>query len=140
MVGASRTSPVPGSEMRHRHERRRTLPRFGALLGDNTPSPALRGLRMITKALASTMVLLELYARGRRGHARSLLPLGMSLDLTGSEPFAWVPRGVYISLPPRGTMVIWSGVGPGRQCLWLPASPPAVGACCLVGPADWSGT
>src|SRR4051812_16574721 len=66
MVGASRTSPVPGSGMRRRHERRRTLLRFGALLGDNTPSPALRGLRMITKALVSTMVLLELYARGRR--------------------------------------------------------------------------
>ena len=66
MVGASRTSPVPGSGMRRRHERRHTLPRFGALLGDNTPSPALWGLLMITKALVSTMVLLELYARGRR--------------------------------------------------------------------------
>src|SRR3989337_3773556 len=63
MVGASRTSPVPGSGMRRRHERRRTLPRFGALLGDNTPSPTLRGLRMITKALVDTIVLLELYAR-----------------------------------------------------------------------------
>src|SRR3990170_3369522 len=65
MVGASRTSPVPGSGMRRRHERQHTLPRFGALLGDNTPSPAPRGLRMITKALVSTIVLLELYARGR---------------------------------------------------------------------------
>ena len=68
MVGESRMSPVPGSGMRRRHERRRTLPRFGALLGDNTPSPALRGLRMITKALVSTMVLLELYASDWRKH------------------------------------------------------------------------
>ena len=49
MVGASRTSLVPGNGMRRRHKRRWTLPRFKALLGDNTPSPALRGLRMITK-------------------------------------------------------------------------------------------
>src|SRR4051812_44038857 len=66
MVGASRMSPVPRSGMRRRHERRHTLPKFGAPLGDNTPSPALRGLRVITKALVSTMVLLELYARGGR--------------------------------------------------------------------------
>src|SRR3954464_2643064 len=65
MVGASRTSSVPGSGMRRRHEHRCTLPRFGALLGDNIPSPTMRGLCMITKALVSTMVLLELYARGR---------------------------------------------------------------------------
>ena len=90
---------MPGSGIRRRHERRRTLPRFGALLGDNTSSPALGGLRMITKALVDTMVLLELYARGRRRKARSLLPLGMSLVLTGWEPFAWVPWGVYIGLP-----------------------------------------
>lgn len=32
MVGASRTSPVRGSEIRRRHVRRRTLPRVGALL------------------------------------------------------------------------------------------------------------
>ena len=76
MVGASRTSPVPGSGMRCRHERWRTLPRFGALLGDNTPSPALMGLLMITKTLVSTMVLLELYARGRRKQGW-LSPLSM---------------------------------------------------------------
>ena len=28
---------------------------------------------------------------------------------TGIQPFAWVPWGVYIGLPPRGTMVIWPG-------------------------------
>ena len=62
MVGASRTSPVPGSGMRRRQERRRTLPRFGALLGDNTPSPALRGLRMITiSTMVATRLLLELF-------------------------------------------------------------------------------
>ena len=48
--------------------------------------------------------------------------------------------GVYIGLPPRGTMVIWMAVGPGCQCHWSPASPPAAGARRLVGPADWSGT
>ena len=72
--------------------------------------------------------------------ASSLLSLCVCLGLTGWEPFAWVPWGVYIGLPPRGTMVIWPGVGPGCQCLWSPASPPAAGARRLVGPADWSGT
>ena len=36
---------------------------------------------------------------------------------------------------PRGTMVISLDVGPIRQCLWWPASPPAAGARRLVGPA-----
>ena len=74
------------------------------------------------------------------GRANSLLPLGWKLVLTGWEPFAWLPWGVYIGLPPRGTMVIWPGAGPGCQCLWSSASPPAAGARRLVGPADWSGT
>ena len=51
------------------------------------------------------------------------------------EPFAWVPWGVYIGLPPRGTMVIRPGAGPGCQCLRPPASLPTTGARCLVGPA-----
>ena len=130
MVGASRTSPVPGSGMRHRHERRRTLPRFGALLGDNTPSPALRGFRMITQALVSTIVLLELLSSPPRCESNS----------NRLEPFAWVPWGGYIGLPPRGTMVIRPGVGPGHQCLWSSASPPAAGARRLAGPVGWSGT
>ena len=50
MVGASRTSPMPGNRMRRRHARRRILPSFRALRGDNTPTAALRGLRMITMA------------------------------------------------------------------------------------------
>ena len=54
IVGANRTSPVPGNGMRRRHARRRILPRFGALRGDNTPSPALRGLRMITRSIKSS--------------------------------------------------------------------------------------
>ena len=86
-------SPVPGSGMRRRHVRRRTLPRLGALRGDNTPTPALQGLRVITKALVSTMVLLELYAGGRRSKASSPLSLRVCLGLTGWEPFAWVPCG-----------------------------------------------
>ena len=48
------------------------------------------------------------------------------------EPFAWVAWGVYIGLPPRGTMVIWSAAGPGCQCLQPPASPPTAGARRLV--------
>ena len=140
MVGASRTSPVPGSGMRRRHERRRTLPMFGALLGDNTPSPALRGLRMITKAQVIQWCSLSCALEVEGSRASSLLPLGWMLVLTGWEPFAWVPWGVYIGLPLRGTMVIWSGIGPGCQCLWSPASPPAAGARRLVGPAAWSGT
>ena len=100
MVGASRTSPVPGSGMRHRHERRRTLPRFGAHLGDNTPSPAPRGLHMIAKALVSTMVLLELYARGRRRQGLLSSPARCESNSNRLEPFAWEPWGVYIGLPP----------------------------------------
>ena len=50
IVGANKMSPVPGNGMRRRHARRRILPRFGALRGDITPSPALRGLRMITRS------------------------------------------------------------------------------------------
>ena len=112
MVGASRTSPVPGSGMRHRHERRRTLPRFGALLGDNTPSPALRGLRVITNALVSTMVLLELYARGRRrqGLLSALSVFESSFYRLGTLCMGAL-GGLYRPTP-MGTMVIQPGVGP----------------------------
>ena len=51
-----------------------------------------------------------------------------------SQPFAWVPRGVYIGLPPGGTMVIRLGVGPSRLCLHSPASAPTAGARRLGGP------
>ena len=81
-----------------------------------------------------------MYARGGRRQGSLSPPLGMNPVLTGWEPFAWVPWGVYIGLPPRGTMVIWPGVGPGCQSLWSPASPPTIWACRLVGTADWSGT
>ena len=86
--------------MRRRHERRRTLPRFGALLGDNTPSPALRGLRMITKALVIQWCSLSCLLEVEESKASLLLSLWVSLVLTGLEPFAWVPWGVYIGLPP----------------------------------------
>ena len=76
MVGASRMSPVPGSGIRRRHVRRRTLPRLGALRGDNTPTPALRGLRMITRSTRSYKRLLELFGgRRKKGKASSLLSL-----------------------------------------------------------------
>lgn len=49
----------------------------------------------------------------------------------GFQPFAWVPWGVYIGLPHRGTMVIWLDAGPvislsGRHLIRR-----------LLGPADW---
>ena len=59
----------------------------------------------------------------------------MCLSLSRSEPFAWVPRGVYIGLPPGGTMVIRLGVGPSRLSHMLTSFPPASGARRLVGPA-----
>ena len=132
MVGASRTSPVPGSGMRRRHERRCTLPRFEALLGDNTPSPALRGLRMITKALVSTMVLLELFARGRRKQGWLPPP---SMCESRSNRLGTLCMGALGGLyrpTPRGTMVIWPGARPGCQCFWSPPSPLAAGAHRLV--------
>ena len=77
MVGESKTSPVPGNGIRRKNERRRTLPRFGALLGDNTPSPALRGLRMLTISTSSYKMLLELFARGGRRARLALSSLYM---------------------------------------------------------------
>ena len=44
MDGDRSTSSGPGSRSEQNLERTRVLPRFGALRGDNTPSPALRGL------------------------------------------------------------------------------------------------
>ena len=74
IVGASKTSPVPGNGIRRRHARRRILPRFGALRGDNTPSPALRGLRMITRSTqVATSGSLSCLARGRRRARLALL-------------------------------------------------------------------
>ena len=55
----------------------------------------------------------------------------------GVQPFAWVAWGVYIGLPPRGTMVIWPSAGPGCQCLQPPASPPTARARRRVGPTNW---
>ena len=55
-------------------------------------------------------------------------------------PVAWVPRGAYIGLPPRDTMVIRLGTGPSRLSLRPPSSPPTARARRLVGPADRSGT
>ena len=106
MVGASRTSPVPGSGMRRRHARRRNLPSFRALLGDNTPTAALRGLRMITMAKCLHGRSLSCFLEVGEGKASSLLPMLYGLSLSGAEPFAWDSWGVYIGLPPRGTMVI----------------------------------
>ena len=137
MVGASRTSPVPESGVRRRHARRQNLPSFRALRGDNTPSPTLRGLRMITKAQVIQWCSSSCALEAKGGKASSLPALGGWLVLMEWEPFAWVAWGVYIGLPPRGTMVIWLAAGPGCQCLQPSASPPTAGARRLVGPADW---
>ena len=101
MVGASRTSPVPGNGMRRRHARRRILPRFGALLGDNTPSPALRGLRMITRWTSSYTMLLELFGgRRKKGMASLLLLLVWCLKLAEGRTLCMgAPGGLYRPTP-----------------------------------------
>ena len=83
-------------------------------------------------------VLLELFLEVGEGKASSLLPglSGLSLSLSRFEPFEWVPRGVYISLPPGGTMVIRLGAGPSRLSLRPSSSLPTMGARRLAGPAD----
>ena len=107
--------------------------KFGALRGDNTPSPALRGLRMITKALVVQWCSLSCLLEVEESQASSLLSLCMSLVLTTWEPFAWVPWGGLYRPTPRGTSVTWPGVGPGCQRLWSPASPPTAGARQVTG-------
>ena len=82
------------------------------------------------------MVLLELFREAGEGKANSLLPVLSGLSLSRSEPFAWVPRGVYIGLPPKGTIVIRLGAGPSRLSLRPSSSPPASGARRLAGPVD----
>ena len=82
------------------------------------------------------MVLLELFREAGEGKANSLLPVLSGLSLSRSEPFALVPRGVYIGLPPGGTIVIRLGAGPNRLSLRPPSFPPASGARRLAGPAD----
>ena len=83
-------------------------------------------------------MLLELLgSREKKNKASSCFSLSLYgvCVMLRSQPFAWVPRGVYIGLPPGGTIVIRLGVGPSRQRLRSPASPPAIGARRLVGPA-----
>ena len=80
----------PGAGMR---VARASLPRFGALRRDNTPTPALRGLRMITKALVVQWCSMSCLLEVEESKASSLLSLWVGLVLTGWEPFAWVPWG-----------------------------------------------
>ena len=77
IVGASKTSPVPGNGIRRRHARRRILPSFRALRGDNTPTPALQGLRMVTRSASSYKRLLELFGEREKKGKASLLLLTM---------------------------------------------------------------
>ena len=101
MVGASRTSPVPGNGMRRRHARRQILPSFGALRGDNTPTAALRGLRMITRWTSSYTMLLELFGgRRKKGTASLLLLLVWCLGLAGGPTLCMgAPGGLYRPTP-----------------------------------------
>ena len=137
IVGANKTSPVPGNGIRRRHARRRILPNFRALCGDNTTNAALRGLRMITSSMGSYRMLLELFGERMKKGKASLLLLSLSCLKTIQRkiPPHGCPSGVYIGIPPRGTMVIRLGAGPSRLSLRLPSSPPASGARRLVGPA-----
>src|SRR3954469_25545861 len=134
-VGASKTSPVPGSGIRRRHARRRILPSFGALRGDNTPTAALRGLRMVTMVICVQSCYSSCVLEVGEGKASSLPSMLLSSGQR-IQPFAWVLRGVYIGLPPGGTMVIRLGAGPSCLSLRPPSSPPTSGARRLVGPAD----
>ena len=82
-------------------------------------------------------MLLELWgSREKKSKASSRFPLYMVCVTLRSQPFAWVPRGVYIGLPPRGTIVIRLGAGPSRLSLRPSSSLPASGARRLAGPAD----
>ena len=91
---------------------------------------------MITSSVGCYRMLLELFSeRMKEGQASPLLfSLCCLKSIQRVISPAWEPWGVYIGLPPRGTMVIRLGVGPSHLCLRPPASPPTGGACRLVGP------
>ena len=94
MVGASRTSPVPGSGMRRRHARRRNLPSFRALCGHNTPTAALRGLRMVTRSTSSYERLRELFGeRMKKGKASSPFLSMCCVKLYQINPLHGCPGG-----------------------------------------------
>ena len=91
---------------------------------------------MVTRSTSSYKRLLELFGEGeKKGKASLLLPTIWCLKLLKKISPCMGALGVYIGLPPRGTMVIQLGVGP--RCLRLrpSASPPADGAHRLVDPA-----
>ena len=125
----------PGGGSEHELDRTRDVPRFRALRRDNTSSPALRGLRMVTKALVvqwcSLSCLLEV-EEGR--HALSFSRYESSSNRLGTLCMGAL-GGLYRP-PPQGYIGTLPGVGPGCQCLWPPASPPAAGARRLVGPTN----
>ena len=95
IVGANKTSSVPGNGIRQRHARRRILPSFRALRGDNTPNAALRGLRMITISTGSYRMLLELFGeRMKEGKASPLLfSLWCLKSIQRAISPAWEPWG-----------------------------------------------
>ena len=101
IVGANKTSPVPGNGIRRRHARQRILPSFRALRGDNTPNAALRGLRMITRWTSSYTMLLELFGgRRKKGMASLLLLLVWCLELAGGRTLCMgAPGGLYRPTP-----------------------------------------
>ena len=91
---------------------------------------------MITSSVGCYRMLLELFGeRLREGQASPLLfSLERLKSIQRVIPPAWEPWGVYIGLPPKGTMVIRLGMGPSRLCLCPLVSPPTGGARRLVGP------
>ena len=100
IVGASKTPAMPGNGIRRRHARRWILPRLGALRGDNTPTPALRGLRMISRSIRSYKRLLELFGgRRKKGKASSLLSLSWCLRLSEINPLHGFPGGFIKAYP-----------------------------------------
>ena len=143
-MGANKTSPVPGNGMRRRHARQRILPRFGALRGDNTPSPTLRGLRMITRSRkGSYNRSWSCWVQGRRRTRLALASLSLWCVCYAQKPTLCMgaPGGLYRPTPrgyngnPAG---IWSQpsvstlAGFSAGC-WVP---PAAGSRRL--PATWS--
>ena len=70
------------------------------------------------------MVLLELYARGRRRQDLALFLLYGVASANRVKLFAWVAWGVYIGLPPRGTMVIRLAASFSADRWGLPPSGP----------------
>ena len=93
---------------------------------------------MITISTGSYRMLLEPFGeRMKEGKASPLLFSLWCLKLSKESSLCMGALGGLYRPTPRGTKVIRLDAGLGHQCLYPPASPPAVGARRLVGPANW---